>query len=348
MKKILVAGGAGFIGSHICVELLSQGYEVFVIDNLYNSSEEALKRVEKITGRTLRFYKADLLDENYVSKIFGDERPEAVIMCAGYKAVGESVEKPLEYYYNNLISLMTICDLMRKFGCKNIIFSSSSTVYGKPPKVPVTEDCPKGELTNPYGQTKAMIEQILTDIHKADESLNVVLLRYFNPIGAHPSGLIGEDPEGIPNNLIPYIAQVAVGKRKAIRVFGNDYDTPDGTGIRDYIHVVDLAKGHVAAIKKLETKNGFFIYNLGTGKGYSVLEVIAAYEKACNKKLNFVICPRRPGDIAINYCDPSRANSELGWRAEFGIEEMCRDSYNWQKKNPDGYRAKEHAKICLS
>lgn len=347
MQRILVAGGAGYIGSHICVELLNKGYDVIVVDNLYNSSMLSMQRVEEITGRKLTFFQADFLDERAINDIFAMEKPEAVIMCAGYKAVGESVAKPLEYYYNNLNSLMITCDVMRKNGCKNIIFSSSATVYGDPAEIPITEECPKGEITNPYGQTKGMIEQILTDIQKADSSMNVVLLRYFNPIGAHESGLIGEDPKGIPNNLVPYIAQVAIGKRDAVHVFGNDYDTPDGTGVRDYIHVVDLAKGHVCAIKKLEKDHGLFIYNLGTGRGYSVLEVIAAYEKACGKPIKRVIDPRRPGDIACCYCDPEKAEKELNWKAERGIYEMCRDSYNWQSMNPDGYGESEHADMCL-
>lgn len=347
MNKILVAGGAGYIGSHICVELINEGYEPFVIDNLYNSSELSLKRVAEITGKEVKFYNADFLDEDKISEIFDIEHPEAVIMCAGYKAVGESVAKPLEYYYNNLCSLMLVCDVMRKKGCHNIIFSSSATVYGEPDKMPITEDFPKGKTTNPYGTTKSMIEDILIDINKAEPDFNVILLRYFNPIGAHPSGLIGEDPKGIPNNLVPYIAQVAIGKRDAIHVFGNDYNTPDGTGVRDYIHVVDLAKGHVAAIRKLEKSSGLMIYNLGTGHGYSVLEVIDAYEKACGKTIKRVIDPRRPGDIACCYCDPSKAEEELGWKAELGIYEMCRDSYNWQSKNPDGYGPTDHALICL-
>ena len=347
MNKILVAGGAGYIGSHICVELINEGYEPFVIDNLYNSSEVSLKRVAEITGKEVKFYNADFLDEEKISEIFDIEHPEAVIMCAGYKAVGESVAKPLEYYYNNLCSLMLVCDVMRKKGCHNIIFSSSATVYGEPDKMPITEDFPKGKTTNPYGTTKSMIEDILIDVNKAEPDFNVILLRYFNPIGAHPSGLIGEDPKGIPNNLVPYIAQVAIGKRDAIHVFGNDYNTPDGTGVRDYIHVVDLAKGHVAAIRKLEQSSGLMIYNLGTGHGYSVLEVIDAYEKACGKTIKRVIDPRRPGDIACCYCDPSKAAKELGWKAELGIYEMCRDSYNWQSKNPDGYGTTDHAPICL-
>ena len=348
MKKILVAGGAGYIGSHTCVELLNEGYEPIVVDNLYNSSKKAIDRIEEITGKKLKFYEADLLDEEAVSKIFDAEKPEAAIMFAGYKAVGESVSKPLEYYYNNITGLLLLCDVMRKHGCKNIIFSSSATVYGNPKEIPISENCPKGEITNPYGQTKGMIEQILTDVNKADSEWNVILLRYFNPIGAHESGLLGEDPKGIPNNLVPYIAQVAVGKRKEVHVFGNDYDTPDGTGVRDYIHVVDLAKGHVAAIKKLEENPGVFICNLGTGHGYSVLDVIHAYEKACGKKIPYVIDPRRPGDVATCYCNPERAEKEMGWKAGKNIEDMCRDSYNWQSKNPDGYGDNSEVKMCLS
>ncbi len=348
MKKILVAGGAGYIGSHICVELIEAGYEPFVIDNLYNSSELSLKRVAEITGKPVKFYRADFLNEEKIAGIFDAELPEAVIMCAGYKAVGESVAKPLEYYYNNLASLMLLCDVMRRKGCRNIIFSSSATVYGEPESMPITEDCPKGRTTNPYGTTKSMIEDILIDVNKAAPDFNVVLLRYFNPIGAHSSGLIGEDPSGIPNNLVPYIAQVAIGKREAVHVFGDDYDTPDGTGVRDYIHVTDLAKGHVAAIRKLEQSSGLFIYNLGTGHGYSVLDVIHAYEEACGKQIKYVIDPRREGDIACCYCDPTKAEQELGWKAKLGIYEMCRDSYRWQSMNPDGYGDSPHAQICLS
>lgn len=348
MKKILVAGGAGYIGSHTMVELINEGYEPVCVDNLYNSSPEAVKRVEKITGREVRFYETDLLDKAKLREIFKVEKPEAVIMFAGYKAVGESVEKPLPYYYNNLISLMNVCDEMKKNGCRNIIFSSSATVYGDPEKVPLTEESPDGRVTNPYGRTKSMIEKILTDLQNADKEMNVILLRYFNPIGAHESGLIGEDPQGIPNNLVPYVAQVAVGKRKAVHVFGNDYDTPDGTGVRDYIHVVDLARGHVAAIKKLSEDPGLKIYNLGTGNGYSVLEVIKAYEKACGHEIPYVIDGRRPGDIATSYCDPKKAFTEMGWKAEFGIEDMCRDSYRWQSMNPEGYGDYAHPPIALS
>ena len=297
--KILVTGGAGYIGSHTCVELLNNDYEVVVVDNLYNSCEEALNRVEKITGKTLTFYEGDLLDQDLLEEIFDHERPEAVIHFAGYKAVGESVEKPIEYYHNNITGTLLLCDVMRRYDCKKIVFSSSATVYGDPAFVPITEDCPKGVITNPYGQTKSMIEQILTDIQVSDPEWNVTLLRYFNPIGAHSSGLIGEDPKGIPNNLVPYIARVAVGKLEKLGVFGNDYDTPDGTGVRDYIHVVDLAAGHVQALRHM--KQGVSIYNLGTGQGYSVLDVVKAYSKACGKEIPYEIKPRRAGDIAACY-----------------------------------------------
>ena len=335
---VLVTGGAGYIGSHTCVELLNAGYEVVVVDNLYNSSEKALERVEEITGKKLKFYQADLLDREAVKRIFDQESIQAVIHFAGLKAVGESVQKPLEYYHNNITGTLILCDEMRNHGVKNIVFSSSATVYGDPAQIPITEKCPKGEITNPYGRTKGMLEQILTDFHTADPEWNVVLLRYFNPIGAHESGRIGEDPKGIPNNLVPYIAQVAIGKRDHLNVFGNDYDTPDGTGVRDYIHVVDLAKGHVKAMKKLESKEGVSIYNLGTGVGYSVLDVLHAYEKACHKTLKYEIQPHRAGDIATCYSDCTKAKEELGWVAEKGIEEMCADSWRWQSMNPDGYR----------
>lgn len=334
---ILVTGGAGYIGSHTCVELLNEGYEVVVVDNLYNASEKALERVEQITGKKVKFYKVDLLDKEALAELFDKEDIESVIHFAGLKAVGESVAKPLEYYHNNMTGTFNLCDVMRNHGVKNIVFSSSATVYGDPAFVPITEECPKGKITNPYGQTKGMLEQVLTDLNVADPEWNVVLLRYFNPIGAHESGLIGEDPKGIPNNLVPYIAQVAVGKLQALGVFGNDYDTPDGTGVRDYIHVVDLAKGHVKAIEKLKKKEGVSIYNLGTGKGYSVLDVLHAFEKACGKELPYVIKPRRPGDIATCYADPTKAKNELGWVAEKGIEEMCADSWRWQSSNPNGY-----------
>ena len=336
--SILVTGGAGFIGSHTCVELLNAGYEVVVVDNLYNASEKALERVEQITGKKVTFYEADILDRDALNAIFDKEQAESVIHFAGYKAVGESVRKPIEYYYNNITGTLILCDVMRKHNVKNIVFSSSATVYGDPAFIPITEECPKGKITNPYGQTKGMLEQVLTDIYVSDPEWKVVLLRYFNPIGAHKSGLIGEDPKGIPNNLVPYVAQVAIGKLRCLGVFGNDYDTPDGTGVRDYIHVVDLAKGHVAAIKKVEeTEPGVLIYNLGTGKGYSVLDVVHAFEKACGKEIPYEIKPRRAGDIATCYADPTKAKNELGWVAQYGIEEMCEDSWRWQTMNPNGY-----------
>ncbi|EOT24248.1 UDP-glucose 4-epimerase [Eubacterium sp. 14-2] len=336
---ILVTGGAGYIGSHTCIELIHAGYEVVVVDNLVNSSEEAVKRVEKITGAKVPFYQVDILDAQGLGEVFEKEKIDSVIHFAGLKAVGESVQKPLEYYHNNITGTLILCDVMRKHGVKNIIFSSSATVYGDPAIIPITEECPKGQITNPYGQTKGMLEQILTDFHVADPEWNVVLLRYFNPIGAHESGIIGEDPKGIPNNLVPYIAQVAVGKLKCLGVFGDDYDTPDGTGVRDYIHVVDLAKGHVKALKKIEDKSGVSIYNLGTGNGYSVLDVVKAYEKACGRPIPYEIKPRRAGDIATCYADASKAKAELGWEAEFGIDRMCEDSWRWQSSNPDGYRS---------
>ena len=334
---VLVTGGAGYIGSHTCVELLNNGYEVVVMDNLYNSNEKALERVEQITGKKVVFYNVDMLDKAAVNDIFEKEKIDSVIHFAGYKAVGESVRKPLEYYHNNITGTLNLCDVMRNHGVKNIIFSSSATVYGDPAFVPITEECPKGQITNPYGQTKGMLEQILTDLHVSDPEWNVVLLRYFNPIGAHKAGIIGEDPKGIPNNLVPYIAQVAVGKLEKLGVFGDDYDTPDGTGVRDYIHVVDLARGHVKAMKKFEDTPEVRIYNLGTGNGYSVLQVLHAFEKACGKKLPYEIKDRRPGDIATCYADPSKAKAELGWEAEYGIDEMCADSWRWQSMNPNGY-----------
>lgn len=336
--SILVTGGAGYIGSHTCVELLEAGYEVVVADNLYNASRESLKRVEKITGKNVTFYETDILDKEALNKIFDAHDIEAVIHFAGYKAVGESVRKPIEYYYNNMTGTLVLCDVMRAHGVKNIVFSSSATVYGDPAQIPITENCPKGRPTNPYGWTKSMLEQVLTDIHTSDAEWNVILLRYFNPIGAHKSGLIGEDPKGIPNNLLPYIAQVAVGKREMLGVFGNDYDTPDGTGVRDYIHVVDLAAGHVKAIEKLRENPGVEVYNLGTGNGYSVLQVVAAFEKACGHAIPYEIKPRREGDIATCYCDPEKAKNELGWVAKYGIDEMCEDSWRWQSTNPDGYK----------
>ncbi len=338
---ILVTGGAGYIGSHTCVELLNAGYEVVVADNLYNSSEKALERVEQITGKELKFYEVDLKDEEAVRTIFQNEKIDAVIHFAGYKAVGESVAKPLEYYENNLVSTLNLCKVMREFNCKNLIFSSSATVYGFQPVMPITEEMPKQPASNPYGWTKWMIEEILKDLHTADPTWNVILLRYFNPIGAHESGLIGEDPKGIPNNLVPYVAQVAVGKREYVHVYGNDYNTPDGTGVRDYIHVVDLAKGHLAALDKFMENPGVAIYNLGTGKGYSVLDVIHAYEKACGHEIPYKIEARRPGDLDTTYSDPSKAERELGWKAQLGIDEMCRDSYRWQSQNPNGYQDEE-------
>ena len=338
---VLVTGGAGFIGSHTVVQLLEGGYQVVIVDDLSNSSAVPVDRVKTIVGdeaaKNLTFYEANVLDRDAMNKIFDTHQIDRVIHFAGFKAVGESVSKPVEYYHNNIENTLVLIDVMRNHGCKSIIFSSSSTVYGDPDNPPVTEEDPKKPSTNPYGWTKWMIEQILMDVHTADPEWDVVLLRYFNPIGAHPSGLIGEDPKGIPNNLVPYVAQVAVGKLEAVQVFGNDYPTPDGTGVRDYIHVVDLARGHVCAIKKLQTNCGLFICNLGTGHGYSVLDVIHAFEKACGKKLPYVIDPRRPGDIAECYADPTKAKNELGWVAEYGIEEMCADSWNWQKNNPDGY-----------
>lgn len=335
--KILVTGGAGYIGSHTCVELLNEGYEVVIVDNLDNSNAKAVDRIGQITGKKVTFYEKDIRDKEAMNDIFGREKPECVIHFAGLKAVGESVQKPLEYYENNINGTLVMLDAMRKNGCKNIIFSSSATVYGDPAFIPITEECPKGSPTNPYGWTKSMLEQILTDLHTSDPEWNVILLRYFNPIGAHKSGLIGEDPKGIPNNLLPYVAQVAVGKLKCLGVFGDDYDTPDGTGVRDYIHVVDLARGHVKAIDKIKENPGVKIYNLGTGNGYSVLQVVKAFSKACGHDVPYEIKPRRAGDIATCYADPSLAKKELGWEAKYGIDEMCEDSWRWQSMNPNGY-----------
>ena len=336
--SILVSGGAGYIGSHTCVELLQAGYEIVVADNLDNSSEESLRRVEQITGKPVPFVKAELCNPHEVEALFTNYPGiDAVIHFAGLKSVGESVTKPLEYYSNNLGSTLTLLEAMRRHGVKNFVFSSSATVYGDPATVPIREDFPTGGTTNPYGTTKLFIERILMDCCKADPAMNVALLRYFNPIGAHESGLIGEDPNGIPNNLVPYIAKVAVGQLEKVHVYGNDYPTPDGTGVRDYIHVVDLAKGHLAALRKLETGCGLFVCNLGTGKGYSVLEVLRAYEKACGKTIPYVICDRRAGDIASCYADPGKARSELGWEAKYGIEDMCATSWKWQSMNPNGY-----------
>ena len=338
---ILVSGGAGYIGSHTCVELLAAGYDIVVADNYYNSCPLALERVRQISGKDFRFIEADMSNKEDVKKVFAQcPDIDAVIQFAAYKAVGESCQKPIEYYSNNFNCTLNILDVMRDYNVKNFVFSSSATVYGDPEKVPLTEDSPLRETTNPYGATKAFTERILQDVCKADPEMNVAILRYFNPIGAHASGLIGEDPNGIPNNLVPYIAKVAAGKLEKVHVFGDDYPTPDGTGIRDYIHVVDLAQGHVCAIRKLETKCGLFICNLGTGNGYSVLQVIHAFEKACGHELAYQIDPRRPGDIAECWADPTKAERELGWKAKYGIEDMCRDSWNWQSKNPDGYKTK--------
>ncbi len=333
---VLVTGGAGYIGSHTVLELLNEGHEVIVIDNLSNSSEEAIRRVESITGKTITFYETDLLNEQEVTQVFERHPIDSVIHFAGYKAVGESVQKPLMYYQNNIDSTLILCGLMKKHGIKNIVFSSSATVYGDPASVPITEDFPLS-ATNPYGRTKLFIEYILKDLYKADNSWNIALLRYFNPVGAHKSGMIGEDPNDIPNNLMPYVAQVAVGKLEQLSVFGDDYPTHDGTGVRDYIHVVDLAIGHLKALEKLESDPGLVIYNLGTGKGSSVLDMVKAFEEASGQKVPYRITERRPGDVASCYADPSKAEKELGWKAERGIHEMCEDTWRWQSQNPDGY-----------
>ncbi len=334
---ILVTGGAGYIGSHTVLELLQNDTEVVVLDNLSNASRESLTRVEEITGKKVSFYEGDIADKALLTEIFACHQIDACIHFAGLKAVGESVAKPLEYYTNNIGGTLVLLGAMRENGVKNIVFSSSATVYGKPAFMPITEDCPKGEITNPYGQTKSMLEQILSDLQKADQEWNVILLRYFNPIGAHKSGRIGENPNGIPNNLMPYVTQVAVGKLEKLGVFGNDYETHDGTGVRDYIHVVDLARGHVKAIEKLKENPGLQIYNLGTGQGYSVLDVVKNFEEATGITIPYVIKPRRPGDIDSCYADPSKAKAELGWEAEYGLREMCEDSWRWQKNNPQGY-----------
>lgn len=337
MANILITGGAGYIGSHTALELLNQGYEVTVFDNLSNSSRESLNRVEELTGKKVAFYEGDVCDAAALAELFQKESIDAVIHCAALKAVGESVRKPLEYYQNNITGTLTLMNAMRDANVKSIVFSSSATVYGSPEVMPITEDCPKGQCTNPYGWTKSMMEQIMTDLQKADPEWNVILLRYFNPVGAHKSGRIGEDPKGIPNNLMPYISQVAVGKLEKLGVFGDDYDTPDGTGVRDYIHVVDLAIGHVKAIDYILTNPGLDIINLGTGVGYSVLDMVKAFSKACGKDLPYEIKPRREGDIAMCYADPSKALKVLGWKAERGLDEMCADTWNWQSKNPNGY-----------
>ncbi len=335
--SVLVTGGAGYIGSHTVIELIENGYDVVVVDNLCNSKRVALERVEKIVGKKIKFYQENVCDLEKIRDIFKKENIDSVIHFAGLKAVGESCRKPLEYYQNNLISTLTLIQAMREFNCKNIVFSSSATVYGQPKSVPIKEDFPLGPTTNPYGSTKLMIEDMLRDIYKADNSFNIALLRYFNPIGAHKSGLIGEDPNGIPNNLMPYITQVAIGKLEKLHVFGNDYPTHDGTGVRDYIHVVDLARGHICALKKLETKPGLVTYNLGTGKGYSVLDMVKAFEKASGKKIPYVIDPRRPGDIPECYADPAKAKKEIGFECKYDLEEMCKDSWRWQSTNPKGY-----------
>jgi len=342
--EILVTGGAGYIGSHTIIELIEAGHKVVALDNLSNSARESLARVERITGKSVPFFEADIRDRPALDDIFSSCHFDCCIHFAGLKAVGESVQRPWEYYDNNIGGTLILTDVMRQHGCRNIIFSSSATVYGEPPWSPIPEKCPKGRCESPYARTKSMLEDILSDLHTADvkngcdHPWNVVLLRYFNPIGAHPSGLIGEDPNGIPNNLMPYITRVAAGKLEKLHVFGNDYDTPDGTGVRDYIHVVDVARGHVKALQAIERNCGVAVYNLGTGKGYSVLDVIHAFEEASGVKIPYVIDGRRPGDIASYYSDPGKAGVELGWYAEYDLVDMCRDSWNWQKKNPDGYR----------
>ncbi len=338
--SVLITGGAGFIGSHTAVEFLNAGYEIVIMDNFSNSKPESLERIKKITGKDFKFYRADLLDPASMDVIF-EENPDidSVIHFAGLKAVGESVQKPLEYYHNNVTGTLLLCDCMRRHGVKTIVFSSSATVYGTPDIVPIRETARVGNATNPYGETKVMIERILKDFHIADNEWNIAILRYFNPIGAHPSGLMGEDPNGIPNNLMPYITKVAAGKLPVLHVFGNDYDTHDGTGVRDYIHVVDLSRAHLAALQYIEKAHGIDYFNIGTGNGYSVLDIVNAYKKATGIEIKYQIDPRRPGDIAECYADPAKARDVLGWSAQYGIEEMCRDSNNWQEKNPNGYDA---------
>lgn len=335
---VLVTGGAGFIGSHTAVELLEAGKEIVIMDNFSNSKPKALEAIRKITGKDFKFYEADYTDRKALEKVFEENKIDSVINFAGFKAVGESVEKPIEYYTNNVSGALVLLDTMRKYGVKKFIFSSSATVYGDPEIIPITEDCKTGGTTNPYGTSKLFIEQILMDLYKSDNSWDISILRYFNPVGAHKSGLIGEEPQGIPNNLMPYVARVAAGTLKELSVFGNDYNTKDGTGVRDYIHVVDLAKGHIKALEKLEKEtSGLFIYNLGTGTGYSVLDMVKAFEKTTGKEVPYKIAPRRSGDIATCYSDPTKAKNELGWTAEMGIEEMCRDSWNFiQNKNKQG------------
>jgi UDP-glucose 4-epimerase len=334
--KILVTGGAGYIGSHTCLELLQAGYEVVVVDNLSNSKEESLRRVQKLAGKRLTFHKVDLLDQDSLENVFMKSAFEAVIHFAGLKAPGESVSQPLRYYHNNITGTAVLCEVMKTYGVKNLVFSSSAAVYGEPQTVPIREDSPCKPI-NPYGRTKWMIELILEDLHTAEPDWNITLLRYFNPVGAHISGRIGEDPQGLPNNLLPYVAQVAVGRLPELHVFGYDYPTPDGTGIRDYIHVVDLAQGHLRALEKLATNPGIVTYNLGTNRGYSVLEVVTAFEKACGKKIPYRFVERRPGDAATSYADASKANRELNWRSDRGIDEICADTWRWQSRNPSGY-----------
>ena len=336
-KTILVAGGAGYIGSHTCIELLNKDYNVIVVDNLSNSSSESLKRVEEITGKKLKFHKINILEKEELCNVFKNNTIHTVIHFAGLKAVGESTEIPLKYYHNNITGTLILLEIMKEYNVKNIVFSSSATVYGEPATLPITEEFPT-TTTNPYGSTKLFIEEILKDLYKSDNSWNIALLRYFNPVGAHASGKIGEDPNDIPNNLMPYISQVAVGKLKELSVFGNDYPTHDGTGVRDYIHVTDLAKGHIAALSKLDTSPGLIIYNLGTGQGYSVLDLVNAFEKITNKKVPYKIVPRRPGDIATCYADPKKAAKELNWKTQFSINEIVRDAWNWQTNNPEGYK----------
>lgn len=335
--SILVTGGAGFIGSHTCLELLSAGYDTIILDNFCNSKRESINRVEEITGKKVKVYDCDIRDKAGLDRVFAENSIDAVIHFAGLKAVGESVSKPLEYYDNNIGGTVKLCEAMRDAGCKKIVFSSSATVYGAENQSPLREDMPEGKTTNPYGTTKLYIERVLKDTFASDNDWSICLLRYFNPIGAHKSGRIGEDPKGIPNNLVPYIAQVAVGKRDHLNIYGNDYNTPDGTGVRDYIHVVDLALGHIKAVEKIMGEKGCFIYNLGTGVGYSVLDVVKAFEKACGHSIKYEFAPRRAGDLDTCYSDPSKALRELGWKAERGIEEMCEDSWRWQSSNPDGY-----------
>ena len=341
MKRVLLTGGAGYIGSHTAVELLENEYEVVIYDNLSNSSEIAIDRIREITGKEVKFYEADILDEDFLKKVLLDEKIDVVIHFAALKAVGESVKEPLRYYHNNLTGTLSLLMAMEEVGVKNIIFSSSATVYGDPAKTPITEDCPKGECTNPYGWSKSFMEQIMTDLHTADPDFKVVLLRYFNPIGAHKSGLIGEDPRGIPNNLAPYVAQVAAGKLDYVHIFGDDYDTADGTGVRDYIHVLDLARGHVLAVENLDKLDGVTAINLATGKGYSVFDVIHAFEKVSGNEIPYKIDARRQGDIDTSFADASKAKKLLGWQAEYDIDQMCEDAWNWQMKNPNGYESEK-------